>query len=118
MASIEKRPNGHWRLRWKENGKERTEHFVRRIDAVKRRDEMTAAKETGIWVDPKAGKVSFQEFAEQWRAGQIQHSPGSRAHVETQLRRHVYPFFGDKAMSSILPSDAQAWVSLLATGDP
>ncbi|MGB2921518.1 MAG: hypothetical protein WBB57_00525 [Mycobacterium sp.] len=36
--------------------------------------------------------------------------PSSRAHIETMLRRHAYPALGDRALSSILPSDIQAWV--------
>jgi len=36
--------------------------------------------------------------------------PSSRAHVETMLRRHAYPTLGARPLSSILPSDVQAWV--------
>ena len=33
-----------------------------------------------------------------------------KAHVETMLRRHAYPTLGDRSLSSIIPSDIQAWV--------
>jgi len=35
MASIDKRPNGKWRARWREypGGPQRARHFVRKIDA-------------------------------------------------------------------------------------
>jgi integrase len=36
--------------------------------------------------------------------------PSSRAHVETMLRLHAYPTLGDRQLTSILPSDIQAWV--------
>jgi hypothetical protein len=36
--------------------------------------------------------------------------PSSRVHVETMLRRHAYPTLGDRCLSSIMPSDVQAWV--------
>ena len=36
--------------------------------------------------------------------------PSSRAHVETMLRRHAYPALGNRTLTSILPSDIQAWV--------
>jgi len=57
--------------------------------------------------------VTFREYAEQWRAAQA-HRATTRVHVETTLRRHAYPTFGDRPLSSILPSDVQAWASRLA----
>jgi integrase len=30
--------------------------------------------------------------------------------VETHLRRHVYPTFGDRSLASVRPSEVQAWV--------
>ncbi|HPU12173.1 MAG TPA: tyrosine-type recombinase/integrase [Aeromicrobium sp.] len=39
------------------------------------------------------------------------------AHVETMLRRHAYPYFGDRPMASILPGEIQAWVRKLGDGD-
>jgi integrase len=38
------------------------------------------------------------------------HRPTTAAHVETMLRRHVYPAIGDKRLFSVLPSDVQALV--------
>ena len=72
---------------------------------------------TGQYVDPRAGKVTFRDYAEQWRAMQM-HGPSSRAHVETMLRRHAYPFLGDRPMANILPSEVQGWVAQLSAGDP
>jgi hypothetical protein len=61
--------------------------------------------------------VTFLEYAEGWRVVQL-HRPTSQAHVETMLRRHAYPYVSDKPMSSILPSEIQAWVKRLSTGEP
>jgi integrase len=77
---------------------------------------VTASVVTGQYVDPKAGRVTFKDYAEQWRASQV-HRPSSQAHVETMLRRHVYPTFGARPLSSILPSEVQAWVKRLGVED-
>jgi integrase len=45
------------------------------------------------------------------------HRPNSQAHVETMLRRHVYPTLGDRPLSQILPSEIQAWVKTLGAED-
>ena len=99
-----------WRARYvDEQGREHAQSFGRKVDAQQWLDEVTAAVVTGQYVDPKAGQVTFRDYAEQWRKMQVQR-PGSRAHVETMLRRHAYPTLGDRCLSSIMPSDIQAWV--------
>ena len=90
-------------------GREHSKAFGRKTDAQKWLDEVTAAVVTGQYVDPKAGQVTFRDYAERWRAIQVQR-PSSRAHVETMLRRHAYPALGDRRLSSVMPSDIQAWV--------
>lgn len=117
MASIAKRPDGRWRARYRDSGgREHSKHFERKVDARRWLDEVTASVVTGQYVDPKAGRVSFKAYAEQWRAAQV-HRPSSAAHVETMLRRHAYPTLGDRPLSSILPSEIQAWVKRLGTAD-
>jgi integrase len=118
MASIKKRDNGKWRARYRdEAGKEHARHFDRKLDAQKWLDEVTASVVTGQYVDPKAGRLTFKEYAERWRASQV-HRPSSQAHVETMLRRHAYPTLGDRPLSSILPSDIQTWVKRLGAAEP
>lgn len=99
-----------WRARHvADDGRERTRAFDRKTDAKRWLDEQTAAVVTGQYVDPRAGRILFRDYAEHWRTIQVQR-PSSAAHVETMLRRHAYPTFGDRPLSAILPSDVQAWV--------
>ena len=114
MASIARRPDGTYRPRFRDAaGKEHARHFKRKVDAQRWLDEMTAAMVTRQYVDPSAGRITVREFAEEWRAGQV-HRPTTAAHVETMLRRHVYPALGHKRLSSVLPSDVQALVKRLS----
>jgi hypothetical protein len=104
-------------LRWlaryvDQEGREHTKSFARKTDAQWWLDEVTAAVVTGQYVDPKAGQITFRDYAERWRKMQVQR-PGSRVHVETMLRRHAYPTLGDRHLTSILPSDIQAWITSL-----
>lgn len=99
-----------WRARYvDDHGREHGKMFGRKVDAKAWLDEFTAAAVTGQYVDPKAGQITFRDYAEAWRKIQVQR-PSSRAHVETMLRRHAYPVLGDRRLASILPSDIQAWV--------
>lgn len=55
----------------------------------------------------------MKDYAETWRWAQV-HRPTTRAHVETMLRKHVYPVFGARPLSSVMPSEIQAWVKGLS----
>lgn len=92
-----------------ERGGEHTKSFTRKVDAGQWLDGQTAAVVSGTHVHPRAGDITLREFAEHWRKIQVQR-PSSRAHIETMLRRHAYSTLGDRPLSSILPSDIQAWV--------
>lgn len=114
VSSIRKRPNGSWRARYRDAaGKEHARHFPRKVDATRWLDEVTASVVTGQYVDPRAGRQSFRDYAESWRAGQV-HRPTTAAHVETMLRRHVYPTLGDRPLAGVLPSDVQSLVKRLS----
>jgi integrase len=99
-----------WLARYVDDrGVEHTKSFTRKVDAGQWLDGQTAAVVSGTHVDPRAGDITLREYAEHWRKIQVQR-PSSRAHIETMLRRHAYPTLGNRPLSSILPSDIQAWV--------
>jgi hypothetical protein len=77
-------------------------------------DKVTASVVTGSYVDPKVGRVTVREYAEQWRSAQV-HREGTVVQVEGILRRHVYPVLGDRPIASVLPSDVKALVKRLST---
>jgi integrase len=60
-------------------------------------------------LDPKAGKVTFREFAEQWLGAQV-FNESTREAVELRLRRHAFPALGHLALKAIRPSTVQAWI--------
>jgi integrase len=113
MASISRRPGGRWRARYRDDtGREHARHFARKTDAQLWLDQVTAAVVTGAYVDPRAGRVTFRDYGETWRAAQV-HRPTTRANVENLLRRHAYPILGDRPLSTIRPGDVQAWIGRL-----
>lgn len=65
---------------------------------------------TGTYIDPAAGQVTFRDYAEAWRKRQV-HRDSSAVHVESRLRLHAYPVFGDRPISAIRPSEIQAWIA-------
>lgn len=110
MASIQKRPNGKWRARYRDlDGRERARHFERKVDAQTWLDQITASLVRGDYVDPKAGAIRFGVFARQWLAAQT-FDESSREATATRLRVHLLPTFGDMELRRIKPSSIQSWL--------
>lgn len=111
MASIKKRPDGQYRARYRgPDGKEHARHFVRKVDAQRWIDEVTAALVTGQYVDPKAGRATLRECGEAWRLA-TPHGPTMRDKVRRTLELHLYPTFGALPVSAVRPSAVQSWVA-------
>ena len=104
-----------WMARWRDpNGSQRAKSFPRKVDADRFLASTTHGMHSGSYVDPAGGRTTFGEYAKTWRTGQV-HRASSAAHVETMLRRHAYPAFGSRTLSSIRPSEVQSWVRRLST---
>lgn len=115
-GSIHRQPNGSWRARYRNpEGRDRSRNFDRKIDADRFLTSVEHSKQTGSYIDPSAGKVTFKSYAEHWRGKQI-HRRGTEAQIETNLRRHVYPRIGHRAVASIRQSEVQGLVKVMIEG--
>lgn len=107
MSSIKQRPNGQWRARYRdESGKEHARHFPRKTDAQRWLDEVTASVVTGNYVDPRAGKVTFRRFFDEWSGRQVW-KPGTAAAMK--LAALSTPFV-DLPLANIRRSHVEAWI--------
>ncbi len=110
MASIQKRPSGQWRARYRDpEGKEHARHFDRKADAQRWLDQVTSDLVRGTYVDPKAGQLRFGTFAAEWLAAQT-FDVSTHEAVGLRLRVHILPTFGKLELRAIRPSTVQAWL--------
>jgi len=111
VASIDRRPDGRYRARWREhpNGPQKTKQFRRKREAELFLDSIRGDLAQGRYVDPAGGKTLFRDYAEAWRSGQV-HRPSTAAQAESYLRLHAYPVLGHRTLGSIRRSEIQAWV--------
>lgn len=117
MASIGMRPNGRWRARYRdEDGREHARHFTEKDEAEHWLEAVTVSVVPGLYMHPRASRITLHDYAEQWRSTRL-HRASSAAHVETMLRRHVYPTFGSRRLGTIVHSDIQGWVQKLVTSN-
>ena len=92
MASIDKRPHGRYRARWREypGGPQRTRQFDRKGDALRFLDGIRGDLARGLYVDPAGARMLFRDVAEAWRVTQV-HRPNTASQAESYLRLHAYP---------------------------
>ncbi|MFD5319352.1 tyrosine-type recombinase/integrase [Streptomyces sp. NPDC127098] len=67
---------------------------------------------SGQYIDPRAGRITFQQYAERW-VGTLTTDDNSRAAAERRLRLHAYPYVGTRPMGSFQPGHIRTWLSRL-----
>jgi integrase len=114
MASVDRRGDSRpkpWLVRWRdEGGRQRKQSFARKVDADRFRAEVEHRLNTGSYIDPIAGRTTFQAYAEEWRAVQL-HRPNTAGRVASQLSKHAYPALGARPLSALRTSEMQAFVT-------
>ena len=114
MASVTKRPNGQWRARYRDSaGNEHARHFKRKVDAQNWLDTVTAAIQTGTYVDPSRSRITVGAMAQQWFEGKVSLRPTTRALYESVLNNHVLPRWRTYPLTHVEHGDMQAWVAEL-----
>lgn len=112
MASIAKRPDGRYRARYRDDaGKEHARHFGRKADAKRWLDEVTASVVTGMYVDPKAGKVTFADFFADWSKRQVW-APGTERAMRLATSSVT---FGNVELTSLRRSHIERWIKDMQT---
>ncbi|HET8621678.1 MAG TPA: site-specific integrase [Acidimicrobiales bacterium] len=114
MASIDRRPNGKWRARWREypGGPQRARHFARKIDAERFLVDVEHRLLAGSYVPPAAGRMRVEDFAAEWMA---RRRPGWRdstaQRYERELRLHVFPKLGDWPLVAVRREHIERWAA-------
>ncbi len=119
MASIDKRPDGRFRARWREypGGPQKSQHFARKSDAQAFIDELAGAQRAGTYVDPKAGWLTFAEWWEQWRPGRHDLNASSAERDDGYYRARILEAIGPVPLARIDRSMLRAWVQdMVAAG--
>jgi integrase len=93
-------PDGNERSKsFPDRAKRDAEAFLAGIETDKRR---------GTYVDPNAGRMPFEEFAETWlRTHRFDES--ARGPIKARVRKHIIPYFGKRPIGSVQPSTVRDW---------
>ncbi|MFJ6935591.1 tyrosine-type recombinase/integrase [Streptomyces sp. NPDC101132] len=75
-------------------------------------NETAADMSRGQYVDPRANRITFRQFAEKWVKTHTTEI-NSREAAERRLRLHAYPYIGTRPMPSFQPGHIRTWLGQL-----
>jgi integrase len=117
MASIDKRPDGKYRARWREypTGPQKTKTFVRKVDAGNFLVDVQHRMMSGTYVPPHAGQVTLADYAAEW-TNRRHWRPATAERIERELRVHIIPTLGEWPLASLRRSHIEQWAASLQLG--
>lgn len=99
-----------WVVRWRDQDDAPHKRFFdRKTDAEREASRIESDLARRTYLDPRAGEITFQRYAEQWLDGQFA-DPNTTYQVRARLRLHVYPVLGHLSMQVVTPSDIRRWL--------
>ena len=112
MGSVDRRPNGRWRARYRDpDGRMRSQTFDRKGDAERFLQRNGAELQRGEWIDPAVRRVAFSEWAALWWQTTVRLRPTTRRGYWQILNNHVLPTFGGRALASIDYMDVERFIA-------
>jgi len=119
FGSLRKLPSGRWQVRYRDRaGRFQTAAttFVHKSDAARQLALVEADLERGEWANPRLGRATFAEWADDWLATTVHLRARTRAGYVAALRTHVLPAFGDLPIARIEQVDVRRFVADMIAG--
>ncbi len=116
MGFTEKLATGKFRARWFDpSGVQRSKSFDRERDAVRFLRNVQSDIDRGVYVDDKASKITFGEWAEHYMAmAEKRLARTSYARDRSYLDNHVLPRWGKVRLGRITRMDVDRWIAELS----
>jgi integrase len=86
--------------------------YTRLVDAKAFASTVEADKLRGTYIDPRAGRLLFRDYAGSWLAAQTS-DRASREIIESRLRVNAFPALGGRQIGQVKPSTVQSWLRSL-----
>ena len=97
------------------DGNERSRTFRTKKEAERYERTQLTAIEHGLWIDPRAGKVTLEAWATEWQRTVVHLRASTQRIYGANLRNHILPELGDVELGKLSPSMLRAWLSGLTT---
>jgi integrase len=116
FGGIEKLPSGRLRVRWRDADGRRCrapQTFATLADARSYLATVQADMLRGVYRAPKRVTQTLEAYGKDWVASRPQLKDSTRHQYAIDLRRHVLPYLGDRALDKIGADDVREWLSSL-----
>lgn len=116
MAHIRRAKSGSgWEARYRDpKGKERAHTFHTKREAEQFLGRQSADMQRGDYLDPRMGRTTFAQWAEDWLATTVHLKPKTQASYASILRTRVLPEFGPVRIAAVEQVDVRRFVAALA----
>ena len=84
--------------------------MIQKADANRFERDTRTKLEAGSFVDPRAGRIPFEEYAADYLASKNDVTDSTRINIESRIKNHL-AYFATTALVSIRPSDVESWQS-------
>ncbi|MGP3914386.1 tyrosine-type recombinase/integrase [Nonomuraea sp. 10N515B] len=124
MAFTERRGKNSWRVHYKRPDgtwdKTSKDEYDRPFASEQAAKDWGIAQEVdikrGVWRDPELGKLTLQDWVDQWWPAQDL-ALKTRRNYAYSIKKHILPFFGGRTLSSLTPIEIAQWErSIVAAG--
>lgn len=121
MASIsnyQTKSGKRWRVQYRDNnGRARTKRgFIRKSDAQAWAQRNAVALQEGDWVSHADKQKNISVYADHWLKRVNTMAPSTSRVYRHAWVNHVQPEWGERAVSTIRPSEVQSWVDAATLG--
>ena len=115
VASANDGVGKRWRGRYvDEHGREHAKAFARKLDAQRWVDEATTGMVSGTYVDPKAGRITFERYFAAWSQRQVW-VPGTTQAMKLAAGSVT---FGTVPIGMVQRSHVEHWVKTMMISRP
>lgn len=116
MGHVQKRTTDEGQVRWKAryrgpDRKERSKTFPRKVDAQQWLAGQQADLSRATWVDPAAGTVTLEKWAQAWLDERRDLKPKTTHGYQSLLRSRIVPVFGEVQIGRIEAWHVRTWIA-------
>ena len=109
-GAVRKLPSGRWQVRMLVNGKHVSlGSYPQKADANAALRGALGRQDTGTWVDPREGRITFCTYADDWIAGRHALAMRTKHDYEDLLRLHLNPAFGATPLAELSVMSVRRW---------
>lgn len=116
FGSVRQRVSGRWQAFYEHDGRihNAPQTFATKSDALAFLSITEADIHRGAWIDPRAGKVSVKNYADEWLASRPDLAVRTVELYRYLLDDHILPSLGSTTLATLAPSKVRGWHAKLA----